>query len=220
MTLVTFIIPVRHQANASDWNALKARLSQTVASIAGQSNADWRGVIVANEGADLPDLPPQFFGEGITEDLFPGASKPDYANTSWRDYGNRVGGFRLIDAFAARGIPLSILLNTAVYDHAPDLTDHARAAGCEIVGHGLTNSDTLAGRSPQDERAYLKAVADRIAEKEGAPPKGWSSPWLAHTDRTPEEWRNKVWSNLAMVLCTLAFAALAFNEARKAILAV
>lgn len=37
------------------------------------------------------------FGEGMTEDLFPGASKPDYANVSWRDYGNRVGGFRLIE---------------------------------------------------------------------------------------------------------------------------
>jgi Mn2+/Fe2+ NRAMP family transporter len=44
--------------------------------------------------------------------------------------------------------------------------------------------------------------------------------WLLNTDRTPEEWRNKIWSNLAMVLCTLAFAALAVNEARKAILAV
>ena len=44
--------------------------------------------------------------------------------------------------------------------------------------------------------------------------------WLLNTDRTPEEWRNKIWSNLAMVLCTLAFAALAINEARKAILAV
>ncbi len=66
MTLVTFIIPVRHQANASDWGALKARLTQTVASIAGQSNGDWRGVIVANEGADLPDLPPRFSVESVT----------------------------------------------------------------------------------------------------------------------------------------------------------
>ncbi len=126
------------------------------------------------------------FGEGLTEDLFPGASKPDFANTSWRDYGNRVGGFRLIDRFAAHDIPLAILLNTEVYDHAPSLMDHARAAGAEIVGHGLTNSDTLAGRTAEDERAYLAAVAARIAAVEGAPPAGWSSPWLAHTETTPE----------------------------------
>lgn len=124
------------------------------------------------------------FGEGLTEDLFPGASKPDDVNTSWRDYGNRVGGFRLIERFAALGMPLTVLLNTAVYDHSPDLTDFARAKGCEIVGHGLTNSDTLAGRAPEDEAAYVRAVADRIEAKEGYRPGGWSSPWLAHTEHT------------------------------------
>ena len=126
------------------------------------------------------------FGEGITEDLFPGASKPDFANTSWRDYGNRVGGFRLIDRFHADGVPLSLLLNTEVYDHAPQLLDHARRSGCGIIAHGLTNSDTLANRSPADEAAYLRATADAITTHEGAPPAGWSSPWLAHTDNTAD----------------------------------
>lgn len=124
------------------------------------------------------------FGEGMTEDLFPGASKPDDVNTSWRDYGNRVGGFRLIERVSSFGLPLTILLNTEVYEHAPDLMDFARSKGCEIVGHGLTNSDTLAGRDPADEAAYLKAVADRIEAEEGYRPGGWSSPWLAHTEST------------------------------------
>jgi peptidoglycan/xylan/chitin deacetylase (PgdA/CDA1 family) len=124
------------------------------------------------------------FGEGMTEDLFPGAPKPDDVNTSWRDYGNRVGGFRLIERISGLGLPLTILLNTEVYDHAPDLMDFARVKGCEIVGHGLTNSDTLVGRDPADEAAYLKAVADRIEAKEGYRPGGWSSPWLAHTEAT------------------------------------
>lgn len=124
------------------------------------------------------------FGPGMTEDIFPGAPKPDYVNTSWRDYGNRVGAFRLIDRCEELGVPLSILLNTAVYDSAPSLTDHARAKGCEIVGHGVSNSDTLAEMSPEDEAAYLEAVATRIEEQEGARPGGWSSPWLAQTEST------------------------------------
>jgi peptidoglycan/xylan/chitin deacetylase (PgdA/CDA1 family) len=126
------------------------------------------------------------FGEGITEDLFPGASKPDYVNTSWRDYGNRVGAFRLIDLFHREQVPISILLNTEVYDHAPQLMDYARERGCAIVAHGLTNSDTLAGRLADDETAYLAAVAEKISEQEGEPPAGWSSPWLAHTDNTAD----------------------------------
>ncbi|PWE52200.1 polysaccharide deacetylase [Metarhizobium album] len=124
------------------------------------------------------------FGEGMTEDLMPGASKPDMVNTSWRDYGNRVGGFRLIDRFASRGIRPAMLLNTEVYDHAPALMDAAHEAGIEMVGHGLTNSDTLAGMSLQAELAYMKAVQAKITEKQGFPARGWSSPWLAHTENT------------------------------------
>ena len=124
------------------------------------------------------------FSEGLTENLLAGASKPDFVNTSWRDYGNRVGGFRLIDRLAAFGIAPTILLNTAVYDTAPDLIEAARAAGAEMVGHGITNSDTLAGMDEAEERAYLDAVAARVGQEEGAPPRGWSSPWLAQTERT------------------------------------
>lgn len=124
------------------------------------------------------------FGQGMVEDLMPGASKPDLANTSWRDYGNRVGGFRLIDLFAQAGVPLAVLLNTACYDTAPDLIAHARAAGAEMVAHGHANSDTLAGMDEATERAYLGRVVARMTEEERRAPAGWSSPWLAHTERT------------------------------------
>jgi hypothetical protein len=60
MTLLTFIIPVRHQDNAKDWPLLKSNLRQTMASIANQTHADWRGIVVANEGADLPEMPEGF----------------------------------------------------------------------------------------------------------------------------------------------------------------
>ena len=124
------------------------------------------------------------FGEGLTEDILPGASKPDLVNASWRDYGNRVGAFRLMDRFASRGIKPAILLNTAVYDHSSAVTDAARAMGAEIVAHGKANSDTLATMAPDVEAAYIEAAAARIAQAEGARPKGWSSPWLAHSAST------------------------------------
>ena len=95
MTLVTFIIPVRHQDNAPDWRLLKARLVQTIASISNQTNEDWRATIVANEGADLPDLPERFGVERVT---FPpnnmhelrGADKEDFYDAFRIDKGRRV----------------------------------------------------------------------------------------------------------------------------------
>jgi len=64
-TLLTFIVPVRHQANARHWPELKQRLAQTLASIASQDHADWRGIVVANWGADLPEMPAGFEVERV-----------------------------------------------------------------------------------------------------------------------------------------------------------
>ena len=124
------------------------------------------------------------FGEGLTENLLPGVPHPDLANASWRDYGNRVGAFRILDRFRRAEVPLAVLLNAAVYDHAPELTRALSAAGCEMVAHGISNSDTLNGMAEATEAAYLAAVRDAIEAREGRPPLGWSSPWLAQTPNT------------------------------------
>jgi len=123
-------------------------------------------------------------GDGYTEDLLPNVPQPDLVNKSWRDYGNRVGVFRILDRLQQYSIPPTILLNTMVYDTAPAVTSVARAAGAEIVGHGISNSDSLSGLDRSAERDYLDAVAHRIETEEGARPGGWSSPWLTHTSST------------------------------------
>ena len=91
------------------------------------------------------------FGEGMTENLAPGMAYPDVLNTSWREYGNRVGAWRILQAFEGLRLPLSILLNSAVCEHAPDLIEAARVAQCEFIAHGYSNSDTLAGMSEDAE---------------------------------------------------------------------
>lgn len=58
-TILTFVIPVRHPENATDWSALKHKLSQTIKSIAAQDAPGWRAVIVANTGSDMPQNLPQ-----------------------------------------------------------------------------------------------------------------------------------------------------------------
>jgi len=127
------------------------------------------------------------FGEGITENLVPGAQPAhDVLNASWRDYGNRVGAWRILGMMQTLQIPLTILLNTALYDEAPQLCAAIRQAGCEIVAHGRSNSDTMAGMTEAEERAYIGAVTEAITRAEGRPPQGWASPWIAETSTTPE----------------------------------
>jgi peptidoglycan/xylan/chitin deacetylase (PgdA/CDA1 family) len=151
--------------------------------------------ITAAPGPDWPDgrrlavyvalgLEEYRFGAGRTEDIVPEVGAPDLVNTSWRDYGNRVGAFRLLERLDRAGIPPTVLLNTALYDTAPELLETARRLGAEFVGHGISNSDSLEGMSAAGEADYLATVAARIAAEEGTAPGGWSSPWLTHTTST------------------------------------
>jgi peptidoglycan/xylan/chitin deacetylase (PgdA/CDA1 family) len=126
------------------------------------------------------------FGQGMTENLVAGMPYPDVLNDSWREYGNRVGGFRLLDLFRQQGVPLTILLNSAICSHAPELLAACQADGCEIVGHGFANSDTMAGMDEATEAAYTQSVAEQIAAATGERPQGWASPWIAETPLTPD----------------------------------
>jgi allantoinase len=124
------------------------------------------------------------FGEGLTENLVSGATHPDVLNSSWRDYGNRVGAWRVLDAFREYGIPLPILLNSAACESAPGLVKAARDQGSELIAHGYSNSDTLQGLSEQEEAAYVARVTRQIQESAGEAVAGWSSPWIVETDHT------------------------------------
>jgi len=126
------------------------------------------------------------FDEGMTENLVPGVPKPDVLNTSWRDYGNRVGAWRVLNAFAQYRLPLSILLNTALYEHAPALVDACRESRCEFIAHGYSNSDVMSAMDEASEAVYIKDVSDQMLEHEGVKPRGWASPWIAETRLTPD----------------------------------
>jgi peptidoglycan/xylan/chitin deacetylase (PgdA/CDA1 family) len=127
------------------------------------------------------------FSEGMTENLVPGdAAAHDVLNATWRDYGNRVGAWRLLEMMRELGLPLTILLNSALYDECPALCAAFRAQKCEIVAHGRSNSDTMAGMTQAEERAYIGSVTAAITQAEGRAPQGWASPWIAETPTTPE----------------------------------
>ncbi|WP_216821733.1 polysaccharide deacetylase family protein [Uliginosibacterium sp. TH139] len=126
------------------------------------------------------------FNEGIAEDLVPGIPAPDVLNNSWRDYGNRVGAWRLLDLFRELDLPVTLLINSALYDACPPLIAAFREAGAEVAAHGRTNSEHQAGFDEATERSLICDVRDSIAAHEGTPPAGWLSPWIAETAVTPD----------------------------------
>jgi len=126
------------------------------------------------------------FGEGLGAELAPGGPHPDVLNHAWRDYGNRVGAWRMRDMFDALGMPVSVLANSAMYGYAPDLMAAFRVRGDEVVGHGRTNSERQSVLSRSNEAALIGEATAVLREAEGVAPKGWLSPWIAEGVDTPD----------------------------------
>lgn len=126
------------------------------------------------------------FGEGLGAELAPGGPQPDILNYAWRDYGNRVGAWRLLQMLDELSLPATVLLNSAMYDYAPDLVSAHRARGDEIAGHGRTNSERQSVLPEAEEAALIAESTAAITKHEGAPPRGWLSPWIAESRVTPD----------------------------------
>ena len=126
------------------------------------------------------------FGEGLGAELAPGGPQPDVLNYAWRDYGNRVGAWRLRELFDELSLPCSALINASLYDYCPELVASFRARGDEIVGHGHTNSERQSVLSEAEELALIRAVSTTIGAHEGKPPAGWLGPWIAQSHATPD----------------------------------
>jgi peptidoglycan/xylan/chitin deacetylase (PgdA/CDA1 family) len=126
------------------------------------------------------------FGEGLGAELAPGGPQPDVLNYAWRDYGNRVGAWRLLDLLDALDAPASVMINSDIYAHAPGLAEAFRARGDEFVGHGRTNSERQGSLSEAEEKALIAEATAIIAREEGTPPRGWLGPWISQSRATPD----------------------------------
>ena len=69
------------------------------------------------------------FGEGLGAELAPGGPQPDVLNFAWREYGNRVGAWRCLELFDRLGLLTGAPVNTALYDHCPELVAAIVARG-------------------------------------------------------------------------------------------
>jgi len=110
---------------------------------------------------------------------------PDPLNYGWRDYGVRVGIWRMIAAMDRYGMRASVLLNADVCRHYPQIIAAGRQRNWAWLAHGRNNSTFQSGMKPDAERAYLKEVVDTITAATGQPVRGWLGPALTETFETP-----------------------------------
>lgn len=126
------------------------------------------------------------FGEGLGAELAPGGPQPDVLNYAWRDYGNRVGVWRLLALFDQLSLPASVLVNSSIYGHCPEVMQAVQARGDEIVGHGRSNAERQGVLDEASERQLIAEATAVIAQHSGTPPRGWLGPWISQSRITSD----------------------------------
>src|SRR5450631_2240575 len=96
------------------------------------------------------------FGSGLGARIAPASPEPDVLNHAWREYGNRVGVWRCLELFDELALPVGALINTALYDHCPEVVDAFAARGDELIAHGHTNAQRQSDLSEAAELALIE----------------------------------------------------------------
>jgi allantoinase len=132
----------------------------------------------------IPNIEHFQFNRHATSIAGGGVLNPDVRNYSWRDYGVRVGIWRLMEIMEKYGVRGTVALNSDVCREYPRIIEEGRKLKWEWMGHGTTNSILLNAQPEAEERALVKECVSTITRSVGAAPRGWLSPALSETVRT------------------------------------
>ena len=110
----------------------------------------------------------------------PGVSDqvPNIPAFAARDYGGRVGFWRIVEALDEFGVAATVAMNSDVCQAYPDVTERIVSAGWEIMGHNQSNSERLVGLADDAERDLIQGTLDTIEAATGQRPRGWLSSGL------------------------------------------
>jgi peptidoglycan/xylan/chitin deacetylase (PgdA/CDA1 family) len=117
---------------------------------------------------------------------WPRMPAPDVQQYSYRDYGNRVGMWRMTDACDEFGIRCTVSLNLGVLDHYPEIAEAIRTRDWSVMSHGIYNTRYLNEMSEDEERMWLQDNIDSLKRHTGQQLRGMLGPAISGTPRTPD----------------------------------
>ena len=117
---------------------------------------------------------------------WPRMPHPDILGYGVRDYGNRVGVWRLMEVFDRFSVPCTVSLSMSVLQMYPDIAEAMLCRSWELMSHGLYNTRYHWNMSEDEERAAIQECQEIHREFTGKPLQGWFSPAASNTLNTPD----------------------------------
>ena len=113
-------------------------------------------------------------------------TKPDVPSYSYRDYGNRVGFWRMLEVTDKHDIRCCVCLNVGILDHCPEIRDAMVARNWDYMAHGLYNTRPITALTIDEERAYWRDVIATVKRHTGKQLKGRLGAGGGNTLNTPD----------------------------------
>jgi peptidoglycan/xylan/chitin deacetylase (PgdA/CDA1 family) len=117
---------------------------------------------------------------------WPRVPHPDILGYGLRDYGNRVGVWRLMEVFDRFQLPVTVSLSMAVLDMYPDIAEAMMKREWEFMSHGLYNTRYHWNMSEAEERGAIEECQAIHLRHTGKRLAGWFSPAASNTRLTPD----------------------------------
>lgn len=119
-------------------------------------------------------------------DPWPRCPHPDIMNYGVRDYGNRVGFWRLIEVLDRHRVRATLSLNIACYRSFPEIRQACESRGYDVMCHGMYNTDVMFDLTEDQERAYIADCMMTFRRLTGRDFTGWFSPVASPTLTTAD----------------------------------
>ncbi len=117
---------------------------------------------------------------------WPRSPHPDVQGYSQRDFGNRVGFWRMLDALDEFDVACTASTNLAVFDHYPEVGAAMIERGWEIMSHGIYNTRYISSLTPDEERAFYRECIDALREHTGEQLRGMLGPAVSNSIASPD----------------------------------
>ena len=126
-------------------------------------------------------------GPAILPDTLPGDTA-DFPNYTWREYGQRVGIWRLIELFDQLEVQASCTVNAVTFERRGAMTDAVLKRGWELLTHNWEQGELLSdfAHDPQAEREIILRSLAQFEKYTGRKSRGWLSSSLRGTMQTAD----------------------------------
>jgi len=124
-------------------------------------------------------------GPPILPDTLP-AHTADFPNYCWREYGQRVGIWRLYDLFDECGVAASCTTNAVTFERRAPMVQACLERGWELLAHNYEQGELLTNyaHQPDVEREVIERSIEMYEKHTGKRPQGWLSSSLRGTLNT------------------------------------